>query len=629
MTMQKLMKLPFSCTHAVMLGFLSLLAAFQFIAYPMLYLNTTFSHLFWIYSVIILGFILPAIFSSARINLRSFSIKALKDVCSPYCISLILITIGVAAFYLFLSIGYIYFTSDDSFYLPRAMEIISQNMLAIPHGFVWGALENSIANNVDVSTLECWKAYWSYLFRLHPTIFCRNSLSIVLPIVSWCTLYQVYKSLGSQKKNTASFCIFLLVYLSLFIEDNHSTNSAPFWILRYPSQGKSIIISIIHPALIYVCAEIINHTKTYISWQNIFLLALIFTAGIAASVIGVFWPFLCCFMTGLPYLLIKRRKDMHKLILSLIPACLPVILFAILCYFTIVTEQTHYLEFESPNWYRALSNGLNTQRLSMLAIFLMLVLAYGSSTAKLVLAGGCICHFAILVNPLLMGFVSKYLSSGAVYYRLFWITPLYYLIAYSAANTFETLSLKVQRLCALILACIIGLSSCIGIIHFGPKGFFCYVNTKFNFTSGSAVRNNPYGLDDFTYKLGQSLLENAVKDERVRVFWLSDSDCFLRQYSDRIELAGGCRNKHMIYFDQPLGSASIPPSELANEIKNKPLEEYSDPQWLYEQLIASEIDYICVDKYVSLPLAEAIPSGFELFFADYKKGILAYRVLSN
>ena len=57
---QKLLKLPFSFTNAVMVGFLTLLAVFQVIAYPMMRLNTSFTLLFWVYSGVLLLFSCPA-----------------------------------------------------------------------------------------------------------------------------------------------------------------------------------------------------------------------------------------------------------------------------------------------------------------------------------------------------------------------------------------------------------------------------------------------------------------------------------------------------------------------------------------------------------------------------------------
>ena len=63
-TVQKLLKLPFSFTNGVMVGFLTLLAVFQVIAYPMMRLNTSFTLLFWVYSGVLLLFILSGLSAS-------------------------------------------------------------------------------------------------------------------------------------------------------------------------------------------------------------------------------------------------------------------------------------------------------------------------------------------------------------------------------------------------------------------------------------------------------------------------------------------------------------------------------------------------------------------------------------
>ena len=199
---------------------------------------------------------------------------------------MVLLALGMAAAALLLSCCFSFNTSDDSYYLPRVMEILSQNRLDFPQGFIWSGISNtSMPENVDASTLELWKAYWSHLFGMHPTIFSRNTLTVVIHFVSWCSLYQAFRSVTRHSDTLISGLVFLFVYLMLLLLDNQHSD-VPFWIIRFPSQGKSILLSIIYPAIIYGCAGIVELGRKPIPWTRWGILSIVFTAGIASSIIG-------------------------------------------------------------------------------------------------------------------------------------------------------------------------------------------------------------------------------------------------------------------------------------------------------------------------------------------------------
>lgn len=624
--MEKLFHQQFCFSHAMMMGFLALLAVFQIIAYPLMRLNMSFSILFWVYTMILVLFIAAAVWILVKKEARAAILSNARITCGYIRkeIPLLCITAGLAVYVLIVSCGYPYITSDNSYYLPKAMEILAQNRLGISSGFAWsGVNQTSFPLSVDASTLECWKAYWSCLFCLHPTVFSRNTLTLIAHVVSWCALIQAYRSIARRKNTGSGFAVFLLVYLLLILVDNSVANYASFWQIRYPDQGKSMLTSIIYPALIYGCAQIANCRKGPVPWQKWAMLSLIFTAGVATSIIGVFWPFLCCLTMGVPYLLVERRKDLKKLILPLILTCIPVAVYAGLSYFTILTEQTPYFSLDTQDWSSALAEALNVNRLDVFLLCMLFTLVLGSKTAKLVVAGGCITLFATIANPMFMDIVAKYLTTGNVYWRLFWMVPVYFLPAYVAAELFGYCRIKTRQIAAAIIAAALVLAAGIGILHLGPRGLYQEVNSRLNLPV-YGFRSNLYGLYESWCDLGSRLLENAGK-ERIRVMWLLDSNCHLRQYSERIELIGGCRSEHWQYFDQPLENGAVPPLLLREDFLQDDRENFSDPDWVHEQMTASHIDFFCVRSTSGFANRSVVPSGFELYFEN--NGTMVYRVL--
>ena len=625
---EKLFKQQFRFSRVMMTGFLALLAAFQIIAYPMIRLNTSFSLLFWVFTCILLLCVVFAILLLFQTTTRKTIIQHATILRESILkeIPLLCITIGVLAFALFVSCAFNYETSDDSYYLAKSMEVLAQNRLGISSSLAWSGVEQTVMSSaVDASTLECWKAYWSYLFGMPPTVFTRNTFAFVVHIVSWCALYLAYQSVAKNKDKGLVACVFVLSYFLLVLMDNRLANNTAFWTIRYPGNGKSLLCSIIYPGIIYGCVQIVDSGKNPIPWQKWAMLSLVFTAGIASSIVGVFWPFLCCLTMGIPYLIIERRKDLHKLFLPLVLTCLPVVLYAGLSYFTIATEHSYYFSMATPTWSSALSDGLNVNRIDVLLICLLFTLIFGSRSSKLVLAGGCITLFATFANPVFMGFVSKYLTTGSVYFRLFWMVPVYFLPAFVAAEMVSCCKLQTRQVAAWVCLAFLILAGGIGIFKFGPRELYQYINERTNLTQHSRLRSNLFGLDNLWYEVGDHLLKETGDEERIRILWLHGEECHLRQYSERIEVIGGCRESHWNFFKLPLENGAAPPLLLKENYFHDNRQNFDNLDWAHEQMLASNIDYICVDIESNFAKSDRPPDGFAL---DYEiRELKVYRVL--
>jgi len=506
--------------------------------------------------------------------------------------------------------------------------MLAQNRLGISHGFAWTGLEEtSFPASVDASTLEAFKAYGSFLFGLHPTIFSRKALALVVQIVSFCTFYQAFCSITRHKHSVTAACVFFCVYILLIVPDIRKFSTVSFWVCRYPSQGKTLLSAIIYPALVFACAQIVECGREHIAWQKWAYLGLIFTAGIASTIVGVYWPFLCCLTMGLPYLLLERRKDFFKLLLPLFLVCLPVLVYAGLSYLTIATTPTEYFSYETPKWTDALAEGLNVWYLGILLPALVYTLMRGSKAAKLVVAGGCITLFLTFANPLLIGPVSRYLTTGNVYFRLFWMAPVYFLPAYAVAEIVgnrPVKRLKLSGAAVWLLSAALILSGGAGVV-FARSTEVGRTITRGAVSLWNMLWDSPYNLSDPWEEAGSRMLEGLEEDERVRVVWLGEWDCFFRQYSERIELVGACRDRQWKYFDQPLEEGAVAPVVLHDDFFTEGNgQDFSDPVWAYEQLCASRVDYIGVRDDSAFARREEPPFGFEFFCES--GGYVIYRI---
>ena len=112
--------------------------------------------------------------------------------------------------------------------------------------------------------------------------------------------------------------------------------------------------------------------------------------------------------------------------------------------------------------------------------------------------------------------------------------------------------------------------------------------------------------------MGQAMLDQAEPDGSVRIIWLSKKDCYLRQYSHRIEILGACRDTQRQYFDQPVGDCTVSPLEIAQQFDLCNKADFDEPQWAAHQLTLSGVDFVCVDSYSGFAQRGSVPSGFEL-----------------
>lgn len=612
---QKFLKIEFSYCNAFMLGFLGILALFHIVAYPMMQMSASFSLLFWCYSLLLLclcagGFLV--MYRSTRPDLLQ---PVKQTVISSFkAFPLLFVAAYMVGIFFITSCCFSYSSSDDCYYLPRAAEIIAQNNTGVSYGLVWSGISETVCpSSADASTLECWRAYWSYLFGLHPTVFSRNTLTIVVLLISWCTIMQAYRAISGYKGDGSVLMIFFVFYILFLFHRNGQAGTVNNWTLRYPTQGKSILLAIIHPALIYGCARIVNCEKGKIPWTNWLLISIILTAGISATVIGVFWPILCCVTMGLPYLLIERRKDFFRLLPPLALTCLPVVLYAGLTLLFITQEATHYFEFQTPSWIASFTSSVNIRLMGLFIPSILFLLFKGNKTAKYILAGGTITLFLTFANPLLVGPVSKYITTGEVYFRIFWMVPICFVPAYCAAELYRKCSLTLRRWSSIGLALVLIAGLALGISQNGVRQIYFGIDSVFELSTSNELRTNPYGIFSIEFEQSSALLEGAAENERVRAIWLSEEDCLLRQHSERLEMVGACRPSHWEYYDIPLENADVSPLALRNLFIQDGANDFPDPAWAAQQLAASGVDYMCVDITSGFANRSTVPEGFELY----------------
>ena len=170
-------------------GYVLILALFQFIAFPLFRLNSSFSLLFWIITLLIGSSIIWIIIEIVYKQKKSkeFVFKTYKQGiivffrnCRLYPFLAVLLLLCIL-FCIFMSEGFYYSSSDEGYNIPRALETIAQNSLGINDVLSWrGIYTNDAAPYSNASTYYFFIAWLSCIFGIHTTVLYKTFLLFIL-----------------------------------------------------------------------------------------------------------------------------------------------------------------------------------------------------------------------------------------------------------------------------------------------------------------------------------------------------------------------------------------------------------------------------------------------------------------
>ena len=186
-------------------GYVLMLAVFQIVAFPLFRLNSSFSLLFWMFTLLIglsLLLILISVIIRQRKSEDSFlliykqKISAFLTNCKRYPFLAVLLIFSIL-FCVFMSEGFYYSSSDEGYNIPRAMEAVAQNSLGVNDVLSWrGVYSNTAPPYNNASTYYFFIAWLSCIFGIHTTVLYKTFLLLILiglHLSAICTMYDSVK----------------------------------------------------------------------------------------------------------------------------------------------------------------------------------------------------------------------------------------------------------------------------------------------------------------------------------------------------------------------------------------------------------------------------------------------------
>ncbi len=575
--------------HTFCWGIIVLFAVFQVIAYPMLKFRCSFSLLFIVFSVVLTGLLLLSLYFFFKKN----HIRCVLDnISGMYEEIKIYPVIFVFFVFLLLLLAYLCIflyhpTRDDGFYLARSMEILESNTLDVHPSVSWyGDYLDGYPEMTDASTLALFISFFSRLFHLHPAILCRRGFAFVMILAHLASVLTAFGSTAEYRRDRdISSYLFLTLYI-LFMLLARKVNSAGVWLVNYIWQGKAILIAVIFPMLLSSCSYLIKNIETIrpCEWVSV---ALVLTAGLFVSTVGLFLPLILFFSYGAAFLLFTKFKNFKKVIAPALLCVIPVLVTGIVSYCEIMSINTHYIglgQTEVWSWWEEFLRAEDLFQFFLFAASVIYFAVVGSGRQRILFVAAPVILFVTFLNPFLAGTVATYVTTPEVYFRLFWLLPVYLLPAFALADLLSHVFGKNLQKAVLSIA-----GAFLILFGFDSSEYdiirpdFTRITSLFDITA--AKRETSYGVSAESTAIADCVLSDWTGSRRPHLLTKYDDYFELRQYSVSISTRWESLY-HAVYFD--------PVSDITESFFSD-YDQMTDYESLHRILEKVDTDYICLE----------------------------------
>lgn len=489
-------------------GFVTILALFQLTATPFMCLKGAFSALFAVFLVLFAVLLLLSVLYCLKHPVGFSGMSVFKNHTVFWVLAAVLI-----CFQIFMCAHLQHTDDDDAFYITIAATALKNNVI---FGFdpASGLLSTRFPFNYGLVGWELFLAFWSRLFAVPPAVLAHT---VIQPFLIMLAYVSVYCVAGRIVKRAAAVPCFMLVISAINLFGAYSAYTQASFLLTRIWQGKAVLVAIIFPILISVCMELYHHAGGENTGRFIFA-ALVMLAGCGASVMGDYLMPLLYVSVMLPLAFCIPLKTAFRSFPPLLLSMLPCAAYTVANLSvnnlanrseTVPDSYAHILrEFCGPHY--------------IFGILFLLSLAYvlkaGKKLPAALLCGSTVFLLLTLLNPLSASFFLHKPAFSPVYWRLFWLLPIYPAICFAVSD----LVAKMKPLGSVFV-----LAGMLALLFFSGK----YMFSKELFSTPK----NSYKLPQDVLDLADGILKDSG-GKSVSVFSPEDISAKLRQYDVRIVL---------------------------------------------------------------------------------------------
>ena len=576
---------------AIAWGFITVMGVFQLIAYPLFLAKASFTMLLIAFGAVMLLLIGTSLFVCIRHRIWKHVGEELIQLWTGFRktpLPILLLGFMILLF-LYYGVFYTHLTHDDSYYMPRAMEVLTHNSLGVSHSVGWFGWEvEGFPKTTDVSTLEFFKALLSYLSGIPVTVLTRNGFQIALILISLASIWTFADVFAQEKKHAFSIKAYaLILWIAILLLDLNQESSGQ-WIANKLWQGKSMLPSIVFSMLFAACGCIIQHIESFKKqeWISVCLLLL---AGMSVSIVGIFLTPILYFLIGVSFLLVTKFRYFKRIAPCAIAAAVPTVLTIGISYYNVVSENSRYFSIAEQNrtWLEELLYSTNKYVFVLFLVCAVYVFFKGTDLERALFVVMPLLHFMTFLNPLFRTIVSTYITTRPVYFRLFWLLPVLLLPVFWIPNVLLE-KLDPHRLqTGLVLVCF-SMSLYVGgqWSRGGDDGMEALIPA----TKHARARTNIYRMESDSFEMCLAIDADWKEDARPLILFY-DNDYRqneIRQYTDRFNLACGMRKEQVAYLTE-----NIPGTNIRSCDFYEIYQTIEDGAYLHDMLTRLGINYVC------------------------------------
>jgi len=310
-------------------GFLTLLAAFQLLAVPIIFTDSWgFGKIVKIFTVIVtvftgLGIIQSLHMWRAEGNVfkeRKWFVKDKRMELVQWMIVLVLI-----AFQLFMAVTHASFDGDDAYYVVQSLITDETNTLysILPYT----GLSTNLDMRHSMAVFPIWIAYIARMTGIHATIVSHTILPLVLIPLTYLIYYEIGRKLFKEKKEHLPSYMTIVCMLHIF--GNVSIyNNATFLLMR-TWQGKSMLANVVIPTIFMVLLWLFDGEPGRRGNRSGFWLFL-FILNIVAAMMSTASVFLNTFLIAVMAVVFAVQEKNLKILFQMAGSCIPCVVYALL-----------------------------------------------------------------------------------------------------------------------------------------------------------------------------------------------------------------------------------------------------------------------------------------------------------
>ena len=310
-------------------GFLILLAAFQLMTVPVIFLDAWgFDIVVKLFTVIVTLFTGLGIMQSFHLWRKEgmvFRKRILfKDRARVEQVQWIvmLVLLGVQ---LFMAVTHASFDGDDAYYVANSL--VTEEAGTLYRTSPYTGRSTFLDKRHSLAAFPIWIAYIARMTGIHATILSHTILPLVLIPLTYLIYYEIGKKLLKDKLETLPTYMIFVNILQIFGNESIYSNST-FLLIR-TWQGKSMLANVVIPAIFMILLWMFEENGQN-SKEKGGLWILLVVVNIVAAMMSTASVFLNSFLLAVMGIIISMQEKNWKILLKMALCCIPCVVYAVL-----------------------------------------------------------------------------------------------------------------------------------------------------------------------------------------------------------------------------------------------------------------------------------------------------------